>query len=246
METGKRNTFLQTMLVDPNMFWVMVLGVWFAGQVPILGKPFRLLATWVHELGHGLGAIISGGSFDQMIITPQFSGLAHTFSGSEWERVVVLLVGLLGPAIAGGFMLVLTRRFGHSRPALLILAAALFATLVLWAGDNFTRISVLGFAVVISVIAVKARPLFRSLSAHIIALAFCLNAVADFDYFFMNSADVGAYAGKSDTSALADIIGGPHLLWALVPSILSIIILFAAFRISGGFGKKRGKLKLVP
>lgn len=246
MDTSKRNTFLQTMLVDPSMFWVMVLIVWFAGQIPVLGKPFRLLATWVHELGHGLGAIISGGSFEQMIITPRFSGLAHTFSGSDFERVVVLLTGLLGPAIAGGLMLILTRRFGHSRPALLILAAALFATLVLWAGDNFTRISVLGFALVVSVIAVKASPLIRSVSAHIIALAFCLNAVADFSYFFMNSSSLEINGGKSDTTALADIIGGPHIFWALVPSILSIIILFTAFKFSGGFGKKRSKLKLVP
>lgn len=225
------------MLVDPSMFWVMVLIVYFAGQIPILSKPFRLLSTWVHELGHGLGAIISGGSFEQMIITPRFSGLAHTFSGGDLERVVVLLSGLLGPAIAGGLMLILTRRFGRSRPALLILAAALFATLILWAGDNFTRISVLGFGIVVSLIAVKASPLIRSASAHVIALAFCLNAVADFSYFFMNSSNLEINGGKSDTTALADIIGGPHIFWAIVPSLLSILILFMALKLSGGFGK---------
>lgn len=234
----RQNALLQTTRIEPQLFWMLVFGVWMAGQVPVLGKPFRLLATWVHELGHGLGAIISGGSFEKMFISPNFSGLAHTFSGSDWERVIVLLGGLLGPACAGAVMLVLARRLNQSRLTLFLLAGALLATLVLWAGDNFTRFSVLGFLIVVTAIAVKAWPLVQSLAAHIIALSFCLNAVADFDYFFMNSDKMGKNGGKTDTSALADIIGGPHVFWAIVPSILSILILFAAFRLSGGFGNK--------
>jgi len=234
----RQNALLQSTSIDPNMFWLLVFGVWMAGQIPVLGKPFRLLATWVHELGHGLGAIISGGSFDRMVISPNFSGLAHTFSGSDWERVVVLLGGLLGPACAGAIMLILARRLNQSRLTLFLLAGALIATLVLWAGDNFTRFSVLGFAIVVTAIAVKAYPLVRTLAAHIIALAFCLNAVADFSYFFMSTKKAGLDGVTTDTSALADIVGGPHIFWALVPSVLSIIILFGAFRLSGGFGHK--------
>jgi len=157
----------------------------------------------------------------------------------------VLLSGLLGPAIAGACMLVLVRRYGQSRTALFILATALFATLIFWAGDNFTQISVLGFGIVVSGIAVKAGPFIRAVSAHIIALAFCLNAVADFGYFFMNSTNLEINGGKSDTTALADIIGGPHIFWALVPSVLSILILYTAFKLSGGFGNTRSKLKSV-
>ena len=230
-ETPK--TLLQTTRIDPKLFWILVFAVWIAEQIPVLGKPFRMLATWVHELGHGLGAIISGGRFEQMILTPQFSGLAHTFTGNKWQQIAVLFGGLLGPAIAGALMLILARRLDQSRLALFLLAGALLATLVFWAGDNFTRVVVFGFCLVITSIALKAWPLVRSLSAHIIALAFCLNAVADFNYFFMNAADIGIYSGKSDTGALAEIIGGPHLFWALVPSVLSILILYGAFRLSG-------------
>jgi len=223
---------LHTTRIDTKLFWILVFAVWMAGQIPVLGKPFRLLATWVHELGHGLGALVSGGQFEQMIITPQFSGLAHTFTTSKWQQSVVLFAGLLGPVIAGAIMLILTRRLGQPRTALFLLASALLATLVFWAGDNFTRAIVFGFGLIITLIALKAWPLIRSLSAHIIALSFCLNAVVDFNYFFMRAADVGTYSGKSDTSALAEIIGGPHLLWAFVPSLLSVLILYFAFRVS--------------
>lgn len=214
--------------------------VWAFGKIPMLGLPFVLLSTWVHELGHGLGAIVSGGRFESMIITPGLSGLAHTFSGSDFERIIVLFGGLLGPSIAGAVMLILSRRMGQNRLALFLLAGALLATVVLWAGDLFTQVSVLGFGVVVTGIAFWGYAALRHLFAHIIAIAFCLNAVAQFDYFFIRSANVGGFAGQSDTGALANIIGGPHLLWAVIVSALSLFILYLAFKLSGGVSGKRG------
>lgn len=174
----------------------------------MLGLPFVLLSTWVHELGHGLGAIVSGGRFESMIITPGLSGLAHTFSGSDFERIIVLLGGLLGPSIAGAVMLVLSRRMGLNRLALYLLAGALLVTVVFWAGDMFTRVTVLSFGVAVTAMALMGHSALRHLFAHIIAISFCLNAVAQLDYVFMRNANVGSYAGQSDTGALADIIGG--------------------------------------
>lgn len=55
-----------TQRIQPLTFWVLVALVWAAGQVPILGMPFLFLSTWVHELGHGLGAIMTGGHFAHM------------------------------------------------------------------------------------------------------------------------------------------------------------------------------------
>ena len=225
--------------LHPVLFWALALGIWFATQIPIIGTPFVLLSTWVHEFGHGMGAIISGGRFDNMVIKPELSGLAHTYTGSDFARVIVLLGGLLGPACAGAVMLILSRRFGFSKLALLLLTAALLATALFWAGDMFTRVTVFGFGVVVGFIALRTNPLIRTLCAHIIAIAFCLNAVTGFRYFFMSQANVGGYSVQSDTGALATIIGGPHLFWAIVPSLLSVIILLATFHFSGGLGNSQ-------
>jgi len=213
--------------------------VWAFGQIPMVGLPFVLLSTWVHELGNGLGAIFSGGRFESMIITPGLSGLAHTFSGSDFERIIVLLGGLLGPSIAGAILLIMSRRMGLNRLALYLLAGALLATVVLWAGDLFTRVTVLGFGVGVAAIALWGRAALRHLFAHIIAIAFCLNAVAQFDYIFMSSANVGGYGGLSDTGVLAEIIGGPHIFWAIIVSALSLFILYLAVKLSGGVSGKR-------
>ncbi|XDE62872.1 M50 family metallopeptidase [Arthrospira platensis BEA 1257B] len=39
--------------------------------------PFSILATWFHEMGHGLTAILLGGNFHKLLLFPNGSGLAY-------------------------------------------------------------------------------------------------------------------------------------------------------------------------
>ena len=51
------------------------------------------MITLVHELGHGLAAILTGGSFLYFEVFPNGGGLAHTSGGL---RFVVIPAGYLG------------------------------------------------------------------------------------------------------------------------------------------------------
>lgn len=206
--------------------------VWCTAQIPVIGMPFVLLSTWAHELGHGLGAMITGGHFAHMRLSPDFGGVAHTSTSSDFGRVIVLLGGLLGPYLAGAFLLILSRGFNRSRFALVLLCIGIFLTVVFWSANMFTRLTLLGIGVAIAAIAYRSPAKVQSIFAHIVAIAFCMNAVTRFDYFFAAKAVVGTSNGQSDTSALTDIIGGPHLLWGLLLSATSLFILYFAFRIS--------------
>jgi hypothetical protein len=53
--------------------------------VNILDYPLQLMLTLVHELGHGLTAIITGGSFHNFRVAPDGSGVAFT-SGAPRRR----------------------------------------------------------------------------------------------------------------------------------------------------------------
>jgi len=218
----------------PLVFWAMVAGVWALSQVPYAGLPFAFLSTWAHELGHGMGAVITGGHFSHMIITPEFSGLAQTAVFGSWERIVVVCGGLLGPALAGALMLIAARGLNLNRIALYILSALLFATAVFWAGDAFTRIGTLVIGGFVMVIAVKGNAFVCSILAHIIAISLCLSAVTRLDYFFVGDANVEGKIHTSDTGTLAALIGGPHWFWGALLSALSLLILYIAYRMSGG------------
>ena len=44
----------------------------------LLLYPFTILATWFHEMGHGLAAILAGGRFEQLAIYADGSGVAQS------------------------------------------------------------------------------------------------------------------------------------------------------------------------
>ncbi len=48
--------------------------------------PFRLLVTFVHEAGHGLSALLTGGRFIEFRVFPNGAGLATTAGGN---RVII-------------------------------------------------------------------------------------------------------------------------------------------------------------
>ena len=43
----------------------------------VLLYPFKLIATWLHELSHGLAMLVSGVGFDRVLIYRDTSGLAY-------------------------------------------------------------------------------------------------------------------------------------------------------------------------
>jgi hypothetical protein len=70
-----------------------------------LAFPFRLFVTMIHELGHGMAAVLTGGKFLRFQVTSRGAGLAWTSGG--W-RFVIIQAGYLGTALFGAALLVIT------------------------------------------------------------------------------------------------------------------------------------------
>jgi xanthosine utilization system XapX-like protein len=87
--------------------FVVVFLLWqWSGAATIL-YPFRLLVTFVHETGHGLAALVTGGNFLGFIVEPNGAGMTTTTGGAGW---LILPMGYLGAAIFGAVLLAATNR----------------------------------------------------------------------------------------------------------------------------------------
>ena len=208
-------------------------------QVPIARIPIMFLSTWVHELGHGLGAIFTGGEFIQLTVFPNFSGIAETRTETGFQRVIVILLGLLGPSLLGVLMIILTRALNWYRFALVILAV-LLAISQIWAADDYTRLMLGGGTIILGLIAWQIPNIHVFYISHIIAIALCLNALTGFGYFFIGNAEVAGSIYRSDVGVMADILGGPHWLWGGLIAALSVVILFAGVILSDKWARKKG------
>ena len=221
-----------------EQFWGLAFVTFLILQVPVLRMPIRFLSTWAHEMGHGLGAIIIGGEFISLQITERFGGLAVSQNAQTPLRAIGIAGGLLGPAILGAMTIVLVRGLNWYRVATGLLTVSLLLTQI-WAADGFTRI-VLGVAAVAFGLAtwkLPNRPLLYL--AHIVALAFSLDALTGFGYFFMGGGNVAGQMYRSDTGQMADLLGGPHWLWGGLLLVLSVVITVASVLLSDAWARRR-------
>jgi len=207
-----------------TQFWGLCFIVWMVLQFPLARIPILFLSTWAHELGHGLGAVFTGGKFIELTVFPNFSGVAQTATANDFQRIMVILLGLLGPSLLGLLMIVLTRALNWYRVSIIILAGLLVMSQI-WAADSFTRTALAGGAVVLGLI--------------VIAIALCLNALTGFGYFFIGNAEVAGSVYRSDTGVMADILFGPHWLWGILIAALSVIILFAGVFFSDKWARRK-------
>ena len=198
--------------------------------------PFTLLGTFIHEMGHGLAAILVGGHFEKLEIFADASGLAHTSAPPGVREAFVAAGGLLAPPLVGALLLALGR--GPRRAALLLglLSASLIGSLVLFVRSPIGFVSLGPLALAIAAFAYFSDGEGRMMGARFLGLLLALDTVTRIDYLFAAHASVGGSDRPSDVAAIAHALGGPILLWGALIAGLSFALLalglWAAWRFS--------------
>ena len=188
--------------------------------------PFRWLHIYVHEFGHGIAALLSGGAFDSFEMYTR-SGLAHTrTSNSGLAQAFVAAGGLCGPAVVGGAFLAMGRNVRGARLALGAFGAFMALSLVLWTRTPFgwgfgATVAVLSLAV-----AVKAKPALAQIVLVFLGVQLALSVYTGGGYLFTQYVEIqSGYKGASDTQAMADALGPPYWFWGAACAAFSAVVL---------------------
>jgi hypothetical protein len=187
--------------------------------------PFELLATWVHETGHGLTALLTGGSFDRLEIFADGSGLAYTGTYTHAAAGLTALGGLLAPPIVGATVLAVSRGPKRARGVLIGLAAAMTLTLILWVRSVAGFISVPLTAAGLGYMAWRGKPDRRQLLAQLVGLMLALDtATRMVDYVFRAEVKVNGVTGPSDIAHVAEGLGGDRGLWGSLVAAIGLAL----------------------
>ena len=85
--------------------------LWFIPFAWLLYYPFELFVTFIHEGGHALAAVVTGGSVDHMWIASDTQGLTVSRGqGGMLSQMFVSSAGYLGAMAYGALLLVLIRK----------------------------------------------------------------------------------------------------------------------------------------
>lgn len=189
--------------------------------------PFTLLSTWVHEMGHGLTAVLLGGRFERLDIFADASGMAHSAVVPGVRQALVAAGGLIGPPLGGALILAMAGalRGRLVRPTLYAFGIALLLSLFLFVRTTVGWLTVGGLSAVFLLVGRTAGPGLARFFAQLVGLLLALDTVARADYLFMKSARVGGAMRPSDVAAIAQVMGGPTAFWGGLLAAVSVVLL---------------------
>lgn len=192
--------------------------------------PIRLFVTFVHESGHALATLLSGGSVASLNVHPDGSGVTQSAVSPIWLWLVYS-GGYLGTAIFGAILLQIGR-LGHranaGRITLGIMGVALLLIAPIWGWrDPFTLVSGLALGGILLSMA-KFLPLRGAeFAATFLAVQCSLNALLDLKILFHLTAMGSAH---NDAAFMQNTYAVPAIVWASLWGAVAMVILAFSLR----------------
>lgn len=227
-EQRERIAVLAGIALASVLLWQTALG-------SLLLYPFTILATWFHEMGHGVAAMLTGRGFERLLIFSDGSGVAESLRPADGYGLTDALVaasGPLGPAIAGALLIVFSRSPTATRNALGVLGAALILSTLIWVRSltGWLVLPALGTAIVL--LALRGSQSLQGFVIQLLGVQACISVWRQFDYLFSPGGSVGGQLQRSDTSAIADALLLPYWFWGAAISAAILALLWWSFRLA--------------
>ena len=227
---------------DQRQRVALLLGIALASVVlwqttvgSLLLYPFTILATWFHEMGHGIAAMLTGRGFERLLIFADGSGVAESMRPADGYILTDALVaasGPLGPAVAGAILIVVSRSPAATRNALAVLGVALIVSTTIWVRSPTGWLVLPSLGIAIALLALRGSEPWRRFAIQFLGVQAAISAWQQFDYLFSPGGNVGGRLHRSDTGAIADVLLLPYWFWGATISAAILALLWWSFRLA--------------
>lgn len=209
--------------------------LWQTSFGMLLLYPFTILATWFHEMGHGIATMLLGARFDHLLIFPDGSGVAmssRAAGGSRLTEAVIAAGGPLGPPLAGALLIIASRSRRATRIALVALGVVLLVSTLIWVRTLTGLIVLPVLAAAILATARYGSAGYQRFAIQFLGVQACISVWQHFGYLFTRGGRIDGQLQRSDTGAIADVLLLPYWFWGGVISIAICGLMWWSFSIA--------------
>ena len=204
-----------------------VLALW---GTPVV-YPLKIFVVFLHELSHGLAAVLTGGRIVEITLSANQGGVCTTSGGWTW---VILPAGYLGSMLWGGLILVAAARTDRDQLISVLIGAVVLAVTVLFVRSWFGLLYGLSFGAGMALLGAKAPRAANDFVLKLIGLTSVLYAVLD-----IWSDLIARQIDCSDAGQMARQFFGTPLLWGIVWIVAALAA--AAFFLWWAAGHQRSR-----
>ena len=225
-ERKRRAWTLAALAVGSTLLWQTYWG-------GLLLYPFTILATWFHEMGHGIAAMLTGGHFERLAIYPDGSGVALSrmpADASAFSHACIAAAGPLGPPVAGAALIVASRSGRATRIALGVLTGAVLLSTLIWVRSVTGWLVLPGIGLALLVVLWRGSSRVRDFTVQLLGVQACISCWRDTGYLFSDGGFVAGQPQRSDTAAIAESLVLPYWFWGGAISVLIVALLAASLR----------------
>lgn len=224
IETGKnmKANITRSILIGA----LLTIALSFVPYVQFLTYPVRLFVTFIHEGGHALAALLTGGLPVALGVSPDASGVTLTRGGIG---AVVNAAGYLGATLFGALILAALRRGLAPKKLLRVMAVSVALTLplaffglVAAPGAFFALVTGIPIAGLLFLAASKLGRPNQELLVGFLGVQCVLNAFFDLRTLFLLSAQTNAHTDAQNMQQATLI---PAIVWASLWMLSAVAIL---------------------
>lgn len=185
----------------------------------VVAYPFRIFVVFLHEISHGIAAVLTGGRIVSIGLSIDEGGVCVTQGG--W-RFVVLSAGYLGSLLFGALFLLLGGKRGRAPGVIGLIGLFTLGATLLYVRTLFGFVYGLAAAAAFILVAARLAPAVSERLLAAVGVMSCLYAVWDI------SSDVLLRdAPSSDAAALAGLTGIPAVVWGVLWVLASVWVIVA-------------------
>ncbi|MCK4765892.1 MAG: M50 family metallopeptidase [Candidatus Aminicenantes bacterium] len=221
IEKGKNILLIAVMFLAAVLLW----------NTPLL-YPVKLFVVALHELSHGLMAIIVGGKIANIQIDYRIGGYCAYYlplSAGFFSKSLVAAAGYLGSMLWGASIFILSSRSQRDRWITLSIGFIMLvlAFFVIKTGQLFGIVFCFAFAAFLFA-AYKWLPAgFHDVFLKFLGLTSCLYVIIDIKEDLIDRSGIG-----SDADRIAELVGAPSLSVPIGVAwiVLAVVVLFFTFK----------------
>jgi hypothetical protein len=218
--------------------FLMVLAAYALWNTPVL-YPVKLFVVVLHEMSHGLAALLCGGRILEIQIDPRIGGLCRfAIPPGTVRSIFVASAGYLGSIFWGALILILGARTRYDRYVALAIGVIVLLLTLFFIRLPFGIMFCLLFSALMFCAFRFLPDWANDMLIKFLGMASCLYAIVDIKEDLIDRSGIG-----SDADRIAQLLGMPGL--SVVIGILWIFFALAVVLISlkvagGGGDEKKG------